>query len=122
MFCRNCGKEIDVSVKFCPFCGASQDMDKKESYLQKNIQVGENSSARRSEVSSKNRLIAALLAFFLGWLGVHRFYVGKVGTGILQILTCWCLIGEVWALIDFIFIICGKFKDKDGRIISEWNV
>jgi len=68
--------------------------------------------------SPKSRLAAALLAWFLGVLGVHRFYVGKVGTGILMILTLGGL--GVWALIDFIVILVGSFKDKDERVLSNW--
>jgi hypothetical protein len=68
--------------------------------------------------SPKSRLAAALLAWFLGVLGVHRFYVGKVGTGILMILTLGGL--GVWALIDFIMILVGSFKDKDERVLSNW--
>jgi hypothetical protein len=68
--------------------------------------------------SPKSRLAAAILAWFLGVIGVHRFYVGKVGTGILMILTLGGL--GVWALIDFIVILVGSFKDKQGRVLSNW--
>ncbi len=68
--------------------------------------------------SPKSRLAAALLAWFLGVIGVHRFYVGKVGTGILMILTLGGL--GVWILIDFVMILVGSFKDKQGRVLSNW--
>jgi hypothetical protein len=68
--------------------------------------------------SPKSRLAAAILAWFLGVLGVHRFYVGKTGTGILMILTLGGL--GIWALIDFILIVIGSFKDKQGRVLSNW--
>ena len=70
-------------------------------------------------MSDKKRLIALLLCFFLGCLGVHRFYVGKVGTGILQIVTLGGF--GIWALIDLIMILCGAFKDKEGNAITEWT-
>ena len=69
-------------------------------------------------VSPKLRGIAALLCFFLGALGIHRFYVGKTGTGILMILTFGGL--GIWALIDLIFILCGSFKDKQNRLLLIW--
>ena len=67
-------------------------------------------------MSSKTKVAAALLCFFLGGLGVHRFYVGKVGTGILQLLTLGGL--GIWALIDFIIILTGGFKDSQGLALS----
>lgn len=62
-------------------------------------------------VSEKSKGVAAVLCFFLGALGVHRFYVGKVGTGLLWLFTLgFCGVGE---LVDFIMILCGSFKDKN---------
>lgn len=71
------------------------------------------------EISSKSRLAALLLDIFLGALGIHRFYTGKIGTGILWLLTCGlCGIG---CLVDLIMIACGDFKDKEGRVIKKWT-
>ena len=68
------------------------------------------------EKSDKNFVAALLLCFFLGFLGVHRFYVGKIGTGILQLITFGGF--GIWALIDFIMIVIGKFTDKSGLPIT----
>jgi len=68
------------------------------------------------ELSEKGFVPTLLLCFFLGVLGVHRFYVGKIGTGILMVLTLGGL--GIWSLIDFIMIAVGSFKDKDGRVIK----
>lgn len=67
--------------------------------------------------SEKDWLVTLLLTVFLGTLGVHRFYVGKIGTGILQLIT----LGGcgVWTLIDLIMIITGNFKDNDGNVIKS---
>ncbi|GGH95654.1 NINE protein [Pseudomonas fluvialis] len=70
-------------------------------------------------MSEKRILPAFLLCFFLGCFGAHRFYVGKIGTGILQLLTLGGL--GIWALIDWIMIIIGAFTDKQGQKLTEWT-
>ena len=69
-------------------------------------------------VSPRSRLAATLLCFFLGVLGVHRFYVGKVGTGVLQVVTFGGL--GIWALVDLVLIIVGAFRDKEERLLLNW--
>ncbi len=68
--------------------------------------------------SEKKRLVALLLCIFVGTLGIHRFYVGKTGTGIVQLLTCGA--GGIWTLIDLIMIIIGNFTDKAGNTVETW--
>lgn len=70
-------------------------------------------------VSDKGFVPTILLCFFLGTLGIHRFYVGKVGTGILMLLTLGGL--GIWTLVDFIIIVTGGFKDSAGRYIKASN-
>jgi TM2 domain-containing membrane protein YozV len=70
-------------------------------------------------VSPKSRLVTFLLALFLGGLGVHRFYVGKIGTGIVWLITGG-VFGIGW-LVDWIMAVAGSFRDKEGRVISDWN-
>lgn len=72
-----------------------------------------------SEISEKGFVPALLLCLFLGTFGIHRFYVGKIGTGILMLLTFGGL--GIWTLIDLIVIICGNFKDKHGLLIKASN-
>jgi len=71
-----------------------------------------------SAFSPKSRLVAALFCLLLGAFGVHRFYVGKIGTGVLMILTVGGL--GIWTLIDLIFILTGSFTDKEGRRVFVW--
>ncbi len=67
-------------------------------------------------VSPKSKGLVAILCFFLGFLGFHRFYVDKVGTGFIWLFTCGCF--GIGALVDFIMILCGSFTDNNGYYIK----
>jgi TM2 domain-containing membrane protein YozV len=98
--CHACDREISVIAEICPHCGVRQ--------FQRNTAV----------VSERRILPAGLLCFFLGVFGAHRFYAGKFGTGVLQLLTLGGL--GLWMLGDLILIVTGHFKDAEGRRVSEW--
>lgn len=69
--------------------------------------------------SKKDYLVTLLLSFFLGGLGIHRFYTGHIVIGIVQLLTCGgCCI---WSLIDFICLCFGKFVDSEGNQLADYN-
>jgi TM2 domain-containing membrane protein YozV len=65
-----------------------------------------------SAAGGKSQLVALLLAFFVGVLGIHRFYLGHTGIGVIQLLTFGGF--GIWALIDLILIITGDLKPKNG--------
>ena len=69
------------------------------------------------EKSEKGFVPMLLLCFFLGSLGVHRFYAGKVGTGIIMLLTLGGL--GIWTIVDLVIIACGSFKDAKGLPIKN---
>jgi len=68
---------------------------------------------RGQEVSDKAFLITWILAWMLGWLGADRFYLGKIGTAILKLITLGGL--GIWALVDLILVLAGVQRDKQGR-------
>ena len=110
MYCKNCGAEIPDNAVICVKCG---------------VPVITVEQAAKSPYSF---VAALLLCFFLGGFGAHRFYVGKTGTAIAQllltiigvvlsiILVGYFLVAAVgiWVLVDLIMIIIGSFTDKNG--------
>ncbi len=83
------------------------------------VQAAAPTPAATGETSEKLRLVALLLCFFLGGLGIHRFYVGKIGTGILWLVTLGFL--GIGTIVDFILILAGAFKDKEGKKLIKWT-
>lgn len=81
--------------------------------------ASEQTSTQVQQQNQNRWLIVLLLCFFLGGLGIHRFYVGKTGTAIAQLLTCGGC--GIWTLIDFIMILLGNFTDAEGNVIKSQN-
>lgn len=104
MYCSNCGAEVNENAVVCVKCGCAVGRPK--------VVIAEVDPDK----SQKEWLITLLLCVFVGYLGIHRFYAGKIGTGIVQLLTCGAC--GIWTLIDLILIILGKFTDEEGKVIK----
>ena len=72
------------------------------------------------EEKKRSYVPTLLLSFFLGGFGIHRFYTGYIGIGIIQLLT----LGGcgIWTIIDFINICFNNFKDAEGKELDEPNL
>lgn len=68
-------------------------------------------------MNAKSKMVALLLCIFLGGLGIHRFYVGKIGTGIIWLLTGRCF--GIGYIVDIVMIATGKFTDKAGNALTD---
>jgi TM2 domain-containing membrane protein YozV len=132
MFCRNCGKKLTGTPQTCPGCGAKPLIGssfcpacgaKTSPMAEFCTECGAGLGTKvYGDVSPKSRLTTTLLcilpSYFFGIAGIHRFYLGKIGTGILMLLTLGGL--GIWTLIDFIYAVSGNMKDKEGKLIQTW--
>ncbi len=111
-FCTNCGANIKEGAKFCMNCGTS--LDGKEETKKTTSAVNEIPTAQ-----GKSKVVAGLLAIFVGMFGVHNFYLGYTGKGIAQLLltllSCFVLsfVSGIWSFIEGILILTGEIK-KDA--------
>jgi len=109
VFCVVCGAEMERGDTFCHACGWD-------------TRTTPNAPPPRlvdPNPSSYNRLTALLLCVLLGFLGLHRFYVGKVGTGLVWLFTLGFLgVGQIF---DLVLIATGEFRDANGLRVLRWS-
>jgi len=127
MFCRNCGAEINENAVACMSCGFAKGTGEKFcATCGKEVNPGAavcvNCGSALKKVAAANgeqkpKLVAVLLAFFLGGIGIHDFYLGYNKNGIIKIVLTVCtgIGGGIWALVDFIRLLTGSLNtDANG--------
>lgn len=123
-FCVKCGKEIEDNCVSCPNCG--HQVANNQNASMPNIIINNSANANATAtainnggngVSQKSKIVTLILAIVLGWIGGHRFYVGKIGTGIIWFFTVG-FFGIGW-ILDIIKVLSGTFKDGAGLVISQ---
>jgi len=97
-YCFNCGTSIDSRAAVCPKCGVPQP------------------DVARSKTMNPRWLAAVLLCWLLGVFGAHRFYLGRIGSGVLMLVTIGGL--GIWYLVDLILVIVGQLRDSDGNYVK----
>lgn len=125
--CQVCGAPMRDDT--CGYCGHSEKKIAEPTVYETNISqqpiqpqvvqpqivinnLPQNTMGFTPGISKKNKIVALLLCIFLGYFGAHKFYVGKVGMGILYLFTMG-FFGIGW-FIDVILIAIGSFKDEFG--------
>ena len=109
MFCKHCGATIPDDAVICTACGRQVSELKSSNYSQPNIVINNSNNNVNANVVAnggkmKSKWVALLLCIFLGGLGAHKFYEGKMGMGILYLFTCGLF--YVGVIVDFISILC----------------
>lgn len=100
-YCKSCGEIIDKEAEICPECGVRQREPGKNVNVEVNNQNNNVQSTGQMPVQgSKSKVFAAILAIFLGGFGIHKFYLGQVGQGLLYLIFFWTFIPALLALID----------------------
>lgn len=110
-YCPFCGKEIDKDCVVCPQCGKQVGQLKQEqpqiviNNANNNTNTNNNNvTAAFKQMKECNKWVAFFLCLFLGFIGGHKFYEGKIGMGILYIFTCGLL--GIGVLVDLVVILC----------------
>lgn len=110
MYCTNCGNKLEEGQQVCLKCGTIVAQGVK-----KNV-----------DPNAKSKMAAGLLGIFLGWLGVHNFYLGFTGKAIAQllitVLSCFVLsfVSAIWGLIEGILILTGSMDtDANGKKLAD---
>ncbi|CDN32338.1 hypothetical protein BN938_2266 [Mucinivorans hirudinis] len=104
--------QLQDSDRFCSKCG----YDFMTHQGQWQTPPCPSATQHNPNISDKNGLVVLLLAWFLGVLGIHSFYVGKTGVGIAQLFT----LGGcgIWVIIDIIMLVVGNYHDGDGKLVK----
>jgi len=110
-FCTRCGTRMRVGDRYCHNCRWDSEGESSEQPLPSPRNLG--------PASNHNRLTVLLLCLFLGPLGIHRFYVGRVGSGVLWFFTFGLLM--VGTIYDLVLIATGEFRDEQGRRVLHWQ-
>ncbi|CAM3013677.1 TM2 domain [Legionella steigerwaltii] len=107
-FCKHCGANLTPDAQFCSKCGAQIETNSSFPQMQKSYSIPEN--------QQKSPVVVLILGLFLGVLGIHRIYVGKIYTGLLMFITAGGF--GIWYLVDLILLVTNKFEDKNGNLIQ----
>jgi TM2 domain-containing membrane protein YozV len=93
--CGECGKEVSNVAKYCPSCGFTA-----------------------GKYVGKSKGLAVVLALFLGGLGIHKFYLGKIWLGFLYLIFCWTFIPVILGVIDAIVLATKNEREFSGAVVT----
>lgn len=110
--CPQCGAPVDANTAKCEYCGAAipqaAPQQNNQQPVQQTVYVQQPVNPERANWPVKSKIVAGILALLLGGIGVHKFYLGQTGKGVLYILFCWTCIPALIAFIEGIMILCSN--------------
>lgn len=106
VLCPQCGAPANEGASNCQYCGAAIPQAAPQAAQAQPQVVIVNNNTANENLPTKSKIVAALLAFFLGGLGIHKFYLGRTGSGVAYLLFCWTGIPAFIAFFDFIILLC----------------
>ena len=110
-FCTACGNQIHALAEICPVCGVRQMAPPVHAY------PGAVMPGHRG----KDKTAAALLALLLGGIGAHKFYLGKVGQGILYLLLCWTFLPAIAGFIEGIMYLTMSEQKFQAQVSGKYK-
>ena len=133
MTCPKCGFSNNANDTRCQKCGATVPVSQQpaqpaqpaqqqyappaqQQYAQPQQQYAQPVQQVVYASPPKSKIVAFILCFFFGLFGVHHFYMGNIGIGVIQLLTCGGF--GIWCLLDLIIILCGGYTDGEGRFLQ----
>ena len=115
VLCPQCGAPAQEGATKCEYCGAAiaqstQPVQQAQPVQpQQTVYVQQTATnPERANWPIKNKIVAAILALILGGLGIHKFYLGQTGKGILYLVFCWTYVPAILAFIEGIIILCSN--------------
>lgn len=106
--CPQCGAPVNEHATKCEYCGAILANAPQPTPQQQYVAQQPGVYPERANWPVKNKIVAGILALLLGGLGIHKFYLGKAGLGIVYLLFCWTYIPAFIAFIEGIMILCSN--------------
>lgn len=126
MYCRNCGKQMQDNQAICLDCGVKKGVGETfcDNCGQPVVQGSEVclncgvALKKTSDYNGYDKVVIAVICFFLGALGIHNFMMGETKKGIFKIVMDFCCgIGGILALIDFIKILIDKYEVNPDKLV-----
>ena len=115
--CYNCGHIVDSRAKTCPSCGRPEPLQRtlgesiSDMFSRDDDVRKDNAAPGTIAIRQKSKFVALILCLLLGWMGGHKFYLGRKGAGTIYLLLCWTGLPMMISFFEFFFLLFMKQRD-----------